>query len=135
MCSEILPAPSQGTVTFDCPLPPSVNNIWRHRRLSNGKLIVYPSVTYQKWKREAGWEWTRQRPKNFRQIHGHFQAIVTIAPFHKRKLDLDNRIKGLFDLLQAVGAIADDANCRRYTHQWGEREDAPMGCRILIQPI
>jgi crossover junction endodeoxyribonuclease RusA len=87
--------------TLQLPLPPSVNTYWRNFRgrtiLSKGgrdyKLAVQEYVTANKI-------------PNFGS--DRLQAIITIFPRDKRSIDLDNRLKALFDSLQDAGVFDDD---------------------------
>lgn len=76
-------------------LPPSANRMWRNNRLS---------PEYRAWKMTAGWE-AKTQLVGIPQIKGAFSAKIEL-PANRR--DLDNSIKPLLDLCQAVGAIKDD---------------------------
>jgi crossover junction endodeoxyribonuclease RusA len=89
-------------MTMELPLPPSVNTYWRNFRgrtiLSKGgrdyKLVVQDYVT------------TNQLP-SFGDAR--LAAMVKIFPRDKRAIDLDNRLKSLFDALQDAGVFNDDS--------------------------
>jgi Holliday junction resolvase RusA-like endonuclease len=76
-------------------LPPSANRLWRNNRLS---------LDYRKWKDTAGWE-AKTQLIGVAPIKGRF-AVKIEVPANRR--DLDNSVKPLLDLCQAVGAIQDD---------------------------
>jgi crossover junction endodeoxyribonuclease RusA len=88
--------------TLQLPLPPSVNTYWRNFRgrtiLSQGgrdyKLAVQEYVTVNKTPSFGS---------------DRLQAIITIFPRDKRSIDLDNRLKALFDALQNAGVFDDDS--------------------------
>lgn len=89
-------------VTLRLPLPPSVNTYWRNFRgrtvLSKAgreyKLIVQDYVV------------ENEIPKFGDQ---RLQALITICPRDKRAIDLDNRLKGLFDALESAGVYDSDS--------------------------
>jgi crossover junction endodeoxyribonuclease RusA len=89
-------------MTMELPLPPSVNTYWRNFRgrtvLSKGgrdyKLVVQDYVT------------TNQLP-SFGDAR--LTAMVKIFPRDRRAIDLDNRLKSLFDALQDAGVFNDDS--------------------------
>ena len=58
-------------------------------------------------------------------------ASITIFPRDKRKLDLDNRLKGLFDSLQDAGVFEDDEQFDRIIIQRGAIKQNG-GCTITI---
>ena len=79
------------------PCPPSANRLWRNNRLS---------PEYRAWKQHAGWE-ARAQLIGIPTINGAFTVRIE-AP--KMRRDLDNSLKPLLDLCQAMGAIRDDKN-------------------------
>jgi Holliday junction resolvase RusA-like endonuclease len=56
-----------------------------------------------------------QRPAT---VHGPYRlSIRAVAPDQRRR-DIDNLIKPANDLLQFVGVIDDDCECRSVTAEW-----------------
>ena len=112
------------SVTLELPLPPSMNTYWRNFRgrtvLSKGgrdyKIAVQEYVT------------THNVPKLGSE---RLQASITIFPRDKRKVDLDNRLKGLFDSLQDAGVFEDDEQFDRIIIQRGAIKPNG-GCTITI---
>lgn len=114
-------------ITLELPLPPSVNTYWRNFRgrtvLSAGgrkyKHIIQEYVTVNKL------------PKLGQERLG---ATITIFPRDKRAIDLDNRLKALFDSLQDAGLFDDDSQfdriyiCRGMIKKGG-------GCRITVSTL
>ena len=94
------------SVTLELPLPPSMNTYWRNFRgrtvLSAGgreyKLAVQEYVS------------ANNLPKLGQERLG---ATITIFPRDKRAIDLDNRLKALFDSLQDAGLFDDDSQFDR----------------------
>jgi crossover junction endodeoxyribonuclease RusA len=115
------------SVTLELPLPPSVNTYWRNFRgrtiLSKGgrdyKIAVQEYVT------------VNNLPKFGQERLG---ASITIFPRDRRAIDLDNRLKALFDSLEDAGLFDDDSQfdriyiCRGMIKKGG-------GCTITISTI
>ena len=123
-------------VTFDVRMPPSANSIWRSRRMPSGRLSVYRSASYQKWIKEAGLEWLRQKPNGYKTCEGPFEATIILWAKSER-FDPDNRIKPFLDLAKSVGIILDDSAkyCKGITTRLGSSLDAPCGARLIIEPL
>lgn len=93
-------------------LPPSVNHIWKHPR--RGK--TYRSEAYMTWLNGEGWN-VKAQLKGQPTFTG--PVWVTAALRRPRaNADLDNRLKGLGDLLQATGVIDNDKNITRWDVYW-----------------
>jgi crossover junction endodeoxyribonuclease RusA len=115
------------SITLQLPLPPSVNTYWRNFRgrtvLSKGgrdyKIAVQEYVS------------VNNLPKFGQERLG---ASITIFPRDKRAIDLDNRLKALFDSLEDAGLFDDDSQfdriyiCRGMIKKGG-------GCTITISTI
>ena len=105
-------------------LPPSVNHIWRHS--AGGK--VYRTRDYLTWSNGEGWT-VRAQMKGQHAFTG--PVYVTLAMKRPRSnADIDNRLKGIFDLLQQVGAIADDKHIMGVNAYWSR--DLPEGVAAEI---
>ena len=105
-------------------LPPSVNSIWRHTR--GGK--TYRTAEYMTFIR--GEEWSIQ-PQLIRQHRFTGPVYITLAMKRPRSnSDLDNRIKGVLDLLQHVSAIANDKDVMGINAYWSR--DLPEGVAAEI---
>lgn len=101
--------PSRLTV----PLPPSVNAAYRN---VPGKGRV-KTKAYRSWLAEAGWETVRQRPVG---VKGRVRVRVVFGKPDKRKRDLDNLLKCVFDLLTKYGLIEDDSMVVKLEAEWDE---------------
>jgi crossover junction endodeoxyribonuclease RusA len=115
------------SITLQLPLPPSMNTYWRNFRgrtvLSKGgrdyKIAVQEYVS------------VNNLPKFGQERLG---ASITIFPRDKRAIDLDNRLKALFDSLEDAGLFDDDSQfdriyiCRGMIKKGG-------GCTITISTI
>ena len=113
-------------VLIECPMPPSVNALWRRRAGTKGMYIDH---RYATWKRV--WDSiimaTVPRPK----VRGHFAATITLSD-RKRRGDADNRAKAVLDALQRTGIIENDSLADSVTVCWGV---APEGCRVMLVPL
>ena len=105
-------------------LPPSANHIWRHTK--SGK--TYRTDKYLAWLNAEGWNVKSQmpsQPKFASQVH-----ITCPMRRPRANADLDNRLKGIGDLLQSVGAIADDKQIMGWNAWWCL--DLPKGVAAAI---
>lgn len=96
--------------TFDLPLAPSVNRIWRQ----GGAGQVYRAPEYVSWIKEAGWALKAQKPPT---ITGAVAVRIRVG-LVDRKRDLDNVIKALLDLLVEHQVIADDSDVATIEARW-----------------
>jgi len=113
--------------TLQLPLPPSMNTYWRNFRgrtiLSQGgrdyKLAVQEYITVN-------------NVPSFGQ--NRLQAIITIFPRDRRSIDLDNRLKALFDSLQDAGVFDDDGQFDKIEIARGKIKPGG-GCTIVIATL
>lgn len=125
------------------PMPPSVNALWRVKRsgrptkskvaTKKRAVQVYPSKRYKAWKDEADALYLANK-KNWKPIKGRFRAHITFNE-KKRRGDLDNRIKAIFDWAQRAGLIENDKLCDDLSAFWGDTTD---GCTVVLgsnQPL
>ena len=61
-------------------------------------------------------------------------AIITIFPRDRRSIDLDNRLKGLFDALQDAGVFDDDGQFDKIEIARGSIKSGG-GCTIVIATL
>src|SRR3954471_9911050 len=92
-------------------LPPWANRLWRNNR---------PSPEYRNWKNTAGWE-AKTQLIGIAPIKGPF-AVKIEVPVNRR--DIDNNLKLLLDLCQAVGAIENDRHAEEIHLYRVDREGA-----------
>lgn len=111
-----------GVIVLDLPFPPSLNHLFPTMGARRGK-----SEEYEAWIKAAGWELQAQHP---RRAIGPVEVTLTFQEQTKR-LDLDNRIKAVLDLVVAHGIIEADHNgiVRKITAQW----DDVAGVRVEIK--
>lgn len=112
-------------IVLDLPSPPSVNNLFINKR-GRGRIT---SPHYTQWKELAGWELQRQRPNKIR-------GPVTVKIEHEDagRIDGDNKLKPLFDLLVAHQVIEDDkrAIVRSFSFEWVPNV---TGVRVTVTPL
>ena len=114
-------------VTIRLPFPPSVNTYYRNYRGrmvlgKNGRLfktLVQEIVV------------ANQIPKF---NNNRLMAIITIFPPNKRKFDIDNRLKSIFDSLQDAGVYDNDEQFDKIEIARGEIKPKG-GCTIVIATL
>lgn len=111
-------------MTFDLPMPPSVNHYWRHSRAG-----VYLSETGRKYRAEV----LKVCKSPIVLFPNQRLAVtVTLYPKTRGKFDLDNKMKGLLDALEKAGVYADDAQIDRLIIcRGGVRDKA--GCVVHVE--
>ena len=114
-------------MTLELPLPPSMNTYWRNFR---GRTVLSAGgreykVTIQDYVA------AHNLPKFGNQRLG---ATITIFPRDKRNIDLDNRLKALFDSLQDAGVFNDDSQFDRIFIVRGMIKKGG-GCTITISTL
>lgn len=114
--------PDVQTVYVELPLPPSVNSIWRQAR---GRVIK--SAKYQSWIKEAGFLLASQLKG--KRVPGFCGVKILCVKPSKRRMDLDNRLKAVLDLLVTMNVIDDDCMIQRIELEWVPR-GAP--CQIWV---
>ena len=105
-------------------LPPSVNAIWRHTK--GGK--TYRTTAYMTWQNGEGYQLNRQLANQHKSTG---PVYITLAMKRRRSnMDGDNFQKGIFDLLQKMGAIDNDKNIIGCNWYWST--DLPQGVAAEI---
>lgn len=103
------------------PSPPSANHLYANAA-SGGR---FKTEEYEAWLDEAGWRLQEQRPG---RIAGPYEIEVQVArPHGKRRADLDNKIKGVSDLLVKHRVLVDDSLAEKITLSW-----LPAGSGALV---
>ena len=117
-------------ITFNLPIPPSVNKIWR--RSKNG---MFKSANYQKWILLARVSLSQIESE---VVWPQVNIIITIngGKGWRSNRDIDNVPKGILDSLVLEGIIPDD-NCDivrkmtvEYLHPKAPKDDAYVNVQI-----
>ena len=106
-------APTQ-YVVLDLPPSVSTNCLW-YPVIIKGKAQLVKSATYKAWIAEAGYALNTQRPG---KVEGPY--VLTILLPDSSKLDADNSVKCVSDLLQAHGVIVNDKLAREVRVKRGD---------------
>jgi Holliday junction resolvase RusA-like endonuclease len=109
-------------------LPPSVNHLWRFTKA--GKM--YRTADYMTWINAETWGMKSQI-----RLQPKFTGPVYIQCAMKRprsNADIDNRLKGIGDLLQSVGAIDNDKNIHGWLAYWSDSA-AKEAAIIIISDV
>lgn len=109
-------------VIIDLPKPISVNAMWRNVVI-NGKPRTLKSKDYLAWVDEAGWKLNAQQPGI---VDGTYALTITVT--RKSRIDLDNTIKAVNDLLQSQGVITNDRLCEMLHVKRGDVD----GMRVMV---
>lgn len=113
------------SVELTLPYPPSANRLWVRARRGMRK-----SDKYFAWLKEAGLVALTQRP--LARFHGKYKLSIAAARPDKRARDIDNLIKPINDLLQAIGVVADDKHCDMVTARWVTTGEGVM---VRVEPV
>lgn len=98
------------TVQITLPHPPSANRLW-----IRAKRGMRKSDAYCAWLNEAGWFAKSQRPG---KVLGAYKLSIHAPRPDKRARDIDNIIKPISDLLQAIGVVENDSYCEMVCARW-----------------
>lgn len=109
--------------TIDLPCGPFSTNDLYHPIVRNGKPALVRSKAYLNWIEAAGYLLNSQRPG---RVSGPFASHIYIED--GVRLDIDNCVKSLHDVLQSQGVIDNDKLCRLLRVSYGRVE----GLRIMV---
>jgi Holliday junction resolvase RusA-like endonuclease len=96
-------------VLLRLPMPPSSNAVWAHRKGGGVRL----SDRYRRWLTDAGWRINQQRPG---RIAGGY--VLTLWLPAVSRMDQDNCIAGVSDILQSFGIIGNDRDAEETHLNW-----------------
>ena len=83
------------------PMAPSIN----HYYLRNRSGGVRVSDEGQAFRKEV---WLAVKQSKMPKLLGRLCLVIRVCPRDKRKTDIDNRVKSIFDALQQAGAFEND---------------------------
>lgn len=122
------------------PMPPSANTYWRtrvlrmknpspkQRRMNGGYMaMTYLSKDAVAYK-EAIAERVREKGLNFMSKEVLHVSVLVLPP-SERRMDMDNRIKPLFDALAGAGVFENDSQVFKFDV---ERGQVVKGGRVVI---
>lgn len=111
---------------LELPYPPSVNHLWRrvgHRTLLSRQGRAYRRQVY-----------SLLVARRVRPLEGRIAVTVEVHPPDRRRRDLDNLQKGLFDAMQHAGIFFDDSQIDELHIL--RRECVPGGLvRVCVTPL
>ena len=107
-------------------LPPSTNAIWRFTR--GGKM--YRTAEYMTFIRAEEWNLAPQLKTQHKFTGPVFITVAMKRP--RSNSDIDNRAKGILDLLQHVTAIDNDRNVMGLNLYWSADLPAGVAAEITI---
>lgn len=108
-------------VVLDLPLPISTNELHRP-----GWNSFHRSDRYRIWRQAAGVMLNAQRPG---RVAGRY-TITLLVNRARTKMDLDNSVKSVSDILQAHGVIDNDRHAEEIHLRWS---DAIDGTRVYVE--
>jgi Holliday junction resolvase RusA-like endonuclease len=118
-------------IVIDLPRPTSANRLWR-----SGNKRVFKSKEYISWIKEATVCWMQQKPKQkIKSIRGHYAMTIIVHRQDDRRRDIGNLEKACSDFAQAAGIIEDDYLCARQVKEYGTESMAPLGVRLILEPV
>lgn len=111
------------------PYPPSVNQAYRVFR--NRSIMSEAGRQY----RRIGHDMIAAQRGAQEALAGFLEVIVELYPKDKRRRDIDNPLKALFDLMTHAGVWLDDSQVKRLhviMHDAGH--DMRGLCRVTVNP-
>ncbi len=109
-------------IELDLPYPPSVNHYYRH--VGRRTLISREGRRYRE--RVAA----VLAAAGIRPIDGRIELRIEVYPPDRRRRDLDNLQKALWDAIQHGGAYHDDSQVKKVT---AEMFDPVPGGRVIVR--
>lgn len=114
---------------LELPFPPSVNSIWKHgKNKRTGKPVIYLDHKYKVWRVEANAAYLQVK-RSITPIKGNCTGIIILDETRRRSnTDGDNRGKVVWDFLQRMNLIENDAKLDDTQVKWGP----VAGCFVKV---
>ena len=126
--SETLEKPEPRSLTIKLGFPPSVNTMYcnnaRGRHMSKRGKQYRKSVVDDVFEQHYGAQ----------GFVGPVRASVDLIPPDRRKRDIDNYNKAIFDGLKAAGVYIDDDQIKEL-HVWMMEPGKESGCTVVIEEL
>lgn len=114
-------------ISLTLPFPPSVNTYWR---IFGNRMII--SEKGRTFRSAAVAAIVAQMPAGFREIdHDVAVKVMLMAPDRRRR-DLDNYQKAVFDSLTHAGFWEDDNQIKRFCVEWGDNTKGGL-CTVEVE--
>lgn len=114
--------------SVEIPVPPSVNAAFFNRVSGRGRGRV-KTKAYRDWLVAAGWTVRAAVPATDK-VQGPFRISINLPA--SMNGDIDNRVKGILDLLVACERVDDD---RFMEELWVRRRHAGPGALVHVKPL
>lgn len=119
---------TNGATYLRLPWPPSVNHYWRRMQI-RGKHIVSISKKGREFRKAVVGDVLRQLGTRPEPYAGRMGVRLELYPPDRRKRDIDNHHKALFDALTHTGIWEDDGQVDEiHTYRMNV---TPPGCAIV----
>lgn len=109
-------------VSFTLSRPFSANRMFARQVTRRGHRNLTPD--YKAWRDEQAWEVKRQTV-GVPQITCRYDMLIVLPP---TRMDTDNPVKPIGDLMQLIGLISDDRNLHGLVVEHSERAD----CLVVL---
>jgi crossover junction endodeoxyribonuclease RusA len=119
-------------VQLKLPWPPSVNGYWR--TVGKGQILSKDARDYHK---RAAEKLAEQLPLGDAPLWPdgiEFETHVLLCPKDKRRRDVDNWTKGIYDAMTMAKVWEDDDQIRKHTVEFGEKRN-PGLVIITLKPF
>lgn len=116
------------TFSVEIPVPPSVNAAFFNRAAGSGGRGRGKTKAYRDWLATAGWK-VKAEVSAAERVSGPFRISINLPATMNG--DIDNRVKGIVDLLVACDRVDDDRNLEELIVR--RRHDGPLAL-IHVKP-
>lgn len=114
--------------SIEIPVPPSVNAAFFNRTFGKGRGRV-KTKAYREWLSTAGWK-VKSEVQAADRVSGPFRISINLPA--SMNGDIDNRVKGIVDLLVACERVDDDRNMEELVVR--RRNAGPLAL-VHVKPV